>query len=204
MKKLTIRILTAVAAAVMLIGCALISACGDNNDNNKPANNREPYAGEYKFAGLKIYKSTSWGGEFLPFDGSEDEAFAELTKEFTKEYVLEEANKQYYEFNSDGSAVWHLATYISYDAAPVRSMNGTWDIIKNEEDVYITYTFQNGSTNYGNNSSDFNDETVEKILYLYSNFHSRAMYQFTGTTEEGYVTDNYWEIHALYKRVQSN
>ncbi len=53
---------------VTVLSCCLLSACGDT-----PAvNNRIGYEGTYRFAEFKIYKSTSWGGSYLPYDGDVD------------------------------------------------------------------------------------------------------------------------------------
>ena len=201
MKKSNKIILFVLAIAFTIVCCVGLVACNDGNDT--PPNNRAQYAGEYKFAGFKILKSENgWGSNFVPYDGDEDDAFNECLRYFTKEDALSEANKQYYVLNADGTAVWHLPTYMSASAAPAEIMYGSWEISIYDDDVQISYTFSYGNTNYGNGGYvDFSNGIIEQVLWMRCANNNEIRYQFFGATEEGYSTDNDWEIHAIYKKV---
>ncbi len=189
---------------VAVFSCCLLSACG----GTPPVNNRIGYDGTYKFAELKIYRATEYAGSYLPYEGDEDAAFSELVPYFNKEYVLQEANKQYFELKADGTAVWHLPTYLNYEFAPAETINGTWDIDIDGGIPYKTETYTHGSTNYGGDYTDFTNKQIEKTLFLYSEHDNDVKFQFSGLREvneggeHGYsYTENYWEIRAVYKLV---
>ncbi len=138
------------------------------------------------------------------------DAFNELEGFFTKDEVIAEASKQYFEYNVDGTAVWHLPTYLNYNPAPTEYFNGTWNIEFTDNIPYITETFTYGITNYGGGYNNFADKAIEKPLFLYSTPDRTVKYQFSGQSYvddgivQGYAsTGNYWEIHAVYKLVEA-
>ena len=202
MKRSNKIVLFVLAVAFTIACCVGLVAC-NGGGNNKP-NPLEPYAGEYKFAGFKILREVREGNNTMtvPYDGDEDDAFNECLHYFTKEEALSEANKQYYVLNADGTAVWHLPTYMSAKAAPAETMYGNWEISTYGDDVQIAYTFSYGSTYYGNGGYvDFSDGIIEQVLWMNCAPNNEIRYQFSGETEEGYSTNNKWEIHIIYKKV---
>ncbi|MCM1305719.1 MAG: hypothetical protein NC037_05035 [Bacteroides sp.] len=204
MKKSSKVILLMLVVALTITCCVGLVACGDGN-NTPPPNDRLPYAGEYEFAGFKVYKWVRENNNFMtvPYDGDEDDAFAECYLHFTKEYALEEANKQSFTLNADGTATWTVPSNIGgFGAASSPTLSGTWNIWIDEEVPYFSYSFNDGGHTYTRDYTDFSEATIECTLWLLSDFHSDFKYQFSGAAApEGYSTDNTWEIHALYKRV---